>query len=208
MLSAYRNCGHQMFRRYLKKDIPYVETPEIKWGNDVHLAFERRVGSKQPLPPPMAKWEPFAAALDNRNAVTEQKLAITKTGRSTGFWDADCFFRGKVDVTLLQSPVAGILDYKTGSSKFEDPFELETGALLLKAKYPELTTIKGNYIWLKEDRVGQAYDLSRFRATWNEINRLVGLIENDRKNDKFEKRQSGLCSWCSVSDCEHWRPRQ
>jgi len=209
MLSAYKNCGHQMFRRYVKKDIPYVETPEMKWGKDVHTAFEHRVGSGKPLPTIMQQWESFAAPFDSRGAVTEQKLGFTHEGRSTGFWDSDCWFRGVVDLTLKNGSTAYINDWKTGGSKFEDPFELEIGALLLKAKYPELKLVRGSYTWLKENRVSQPYDLSRFRDTWDEINRLVELVEEDRKVGYFEKKQSGLCQgWCDVKDCEHWRPKR
>jgi hypothetical protein len=203
-LQAYRNCAHAMYRRYLKKDIPYVETPEMKWGNDVHSAFEHRISSNRPLPITMQQWEKFATPYDGRAAIAEQKLGITKAGRTTGYWDSDCWFRGRVDLSILSQDRAFINDYKTGGSKYEDPFELEVGALLLKAKYPELTIIKGTYTWLKENRVGQLYDLSRFRDTWNEINRIIGKIEAD---NEFEKHQSGLCGWCDVRDCEHNRKR-
>jgi PD-(D/E)XK nuclease superfamily len=207
MLSTYKNCGHQMFRRYVKKDIPYVETPEMKWGKDVHLAFEHRVGAGKPLPETMHQWEQFAKPYDGRQVFTEQKLGITREGRPTGFWDADCWFRGIVDLTLKSESKAFINDWKTGSAKFEDPFELEIGALLLKAKYPELTAVQGVYTWLKEHRVSKPYNLSEFRATWNEINRLVTKIEADRVLGEFEKKQSGLCKgWCSVVDCEHYEP--
>ena len=209
MLSTYKNCGHQMFRRYVKKDIPYVETPEMKWGKDVHAAFEYRVSSGQPLPTSMNQWEQFAKPFDGRHAITEQKLGITKEGRSTGFWDADCWFRGIVDLTLKADAKAFVNDWKTGNSKFEDPFELEIGALLLKAKYPELTLVQGTYTWLKDHRVSKPYDLSDFRATWTEINRLESKIEADRALGEFEKKQSGLCKgWCEVKDCEHWQPKR
>ena len=53
-----------MSRRYIVKDQPYVESPEMKWGNDVHSAFEYRVGSRKPLPDNMMQWEQFAAPFD------------------------------------------------------------------------------------------------------------------------------------------------
>jgi len=207
-LTAYKNCGHAMYRRYIVKDQPYVETPAMKFGNDGHTAFEHRVGSRKPLPAEFQKWEAFAAALDGRDAIVEQKLAITRQGRPTGFWDSDCWFRGKLDVVIRSSQKAYIRDWKFGSSKYEEPFELECGALLLKAKYPEITMVRGDYVYLKEARIGQSYDLSRFEDTWNEINRLVALIEGDRAVGEFEKKRSGLCGWCSVSDCENYKPRK
>lgn len=204
ILNQYRNCGHAMFRRYIKKDIPYVQSPEAKWGDDVHVAFEHRVGSGKPLPTTMQQWESFASPFTNRGAIVEQKLGITVKGQPTGYWDADCWFRGKVDLSLLSGDKGYINDWKTGGSKYEDPFELEVGALLLKARYPELTLVKGHYTWLKENRVGQLYDLSRFQDTWKEINRLVDKIEADRRTGEFAKNKTGLCGWCDIQDCENW----
>jgi len=204
ILNQYRNCPHALYRRYLKKDIPYTQSPEAKWGDDVHVAFEHRVGSSQPLPTTMQQWESFARPYDGRGALTELKLGMTKEGRSTGFWDSDCWFRGKVDLSIFSDEKAFINDWKSGSGKYEDPFELEVGALLLKAKYSELKLVKGCYTFLKDNRVGQLYNLSRFRDTWNEINRIVGRIETDRLSGEFEKRKSGLCGYCDVKDCENW----
>lgn len=205
ILNQYRNCGHAMFRRYVKRDIPYVQSEAAKHGDEGHQAMERRIGSRQALPEKFAYCEPFASAFDGRNALVELKLAMTREGRTTGFWDKDCHFRGKADCAVIGGTKAYIRDWKFGSSKYEDPFELETNALLLKIKYPELEVIRGDYCYLKENRIGQSYDLSRFQATWNEILRLVNLIEADRRSGAFEKRRSGLCGWCDVKDCEHNR---
>jgi hypothetical protein len=157
----------------------------------------------------MDQWEQFARPFDERKAITEQKLGITKEGRPTGFWDNDCWFRGIVDLTLKSDAAAYVMDWKSGSSKFEDPFELEIGALLLKAKYPEITTASGTYGWLKENRISKPYDLSDFRATWVALNTLVQRVEADRISGEFEKHQSGLCrGWCDVKDCENWQPKR
>lgn len=209
MLTAYKNCGYQMYRRYIKKDLPYVETPEMRWGKDVHSAFEYRVAAGKPLPESMNQWEQFAKPFDGRQAITEQKLGITKEGKPTGFWDSDCWFRGVVDLTLKAKHKAFVNDWKSGNSKFEDPFELEIGALLLKAKYPELTIVQGSYTWLKENRVSKPYNLSDFRATWITLNTLIQKVEADRQSRYFEKKQSGLCQgWCDVKDCEMWKPKK
>ena len=51
-------------------------------------------------------------------------------------------------------------DWKFGSSKYEDPFELEVGAVLLQAKYPKATKLVGRYVYPVENKLGQMYDLS------------------------------------------------
>lgn len=203
ILSTYGNCPHQMFRRYIAKDQPYVETPEMAWGNAVHSAFEHRVGGHKPLPFNMQDWEEFAQPFDNKGAVVEQKLGINAQGCSVGFWDGSVWFRGKADLAIVQGDTAYINDWKTGKSAYEDPFELETNAVLLHAKHPGLKRIMGSYTWLKEKRVSQMYDLSNTTQTWATMCRLMAEILERKKTGEFEKKKSGLCGWCSVEDCDN-----
>jgi hypothetical protein len=203
-LKGFINCEHAMFRRYIKKDQVYRETPEMTWGNEVHDAMEKRVGKGKVLPDKMRDWEKHAAPFDQYQVICEEKLGMTSGGRATGFWDNDVWFRGKNDVTVMLNDKALLTDWKTSDPKYEDPFELQTNALLLKAKYPNLRTIIGRYVYLKHDHTGRMHDLSDFKGTWAEINRLMNLITEKRKTGNWEKRKSGLCGWCSVEDCEHW----
>jgi hypothetical protein len=217
ILNAYKNCAHQMARRYVIKDQPFVETPEMAWGNKVHSAMELRVGAKQPLPVDMQQWEQFCTPFDfitdidntgKRSLAVEQKLGVAWNMRAVDFWDKEVWFRGKIDVNVINGNKAYIADFKTGNSKYEDPFELATNAVLLKAKYSGLTRICGSYIWLKENRVGELHDLSDVTKTWAEMKRLMGEIEEKKKSGQWDKTKSGLCGWCSVHDCEHWRERK
>lgn len=205
-LNAYENCPHAMFRRYIKQDIPYVESPEMAYGTKVHKALEYRVGQGRPLPEEMRKWEKFATPFDNRQATTERKLGCTNKGKPIDFYDktGQVWLRGKVDLAIEGATTAYMADWKTGKSSYESPFELEIGALLLKANNLALRKVVGNYVWLKEDRVGQQYDLSGFMTTWDKVNEIVARIEHDKAEGEFPKKKSGLCGWCSVKDCENW----
>ena len=205
-LSTFKSvCEHQAYRRYIKKDIPYVESEAMAWGKKVHSAFEQRLGDqRRPLPSDMRQWEGFATPFEKYKVITESKMGMTERARQTGFFDSDVWFRGISDAAVLQSDKAFILDFKTGGSKYEDPFELATNALLLKVKYPELKKIVGSYAWLKENRMSQQYDLSDFKGTFMEITRLMNLVAEKRQSGEWIKRKSGLCGYCSVSDCENW----
>lgn len=204
-LSCYENvCPFQYFNTYILKTVPYVETPERKWGNDVHAALDKRVATGQPLPPNMAQWEPYAAAFDGKGARAELKLGITDTGAVSGYWDKESvWLRGRVDVALINGTSAYILDWKTGGSKYEDKFEIGVYALLLHASQPSLISIKGTYAWLKENRLGQPYDLSNTAETWRKVKDIVQRIEQDRARGEFEKRKNPLCGYCHVKSCEH-----
>ena len=203
LLNNYANvCPHQAYRKYVKRDLPFVESAAMKFGNDAHSALEYRLGGK-PLPPSMQQWEPIVAAFDGRGATAEQKLGIRIDAKPCGFFDDGVFFRGKVDVTVIQGNIAMIADFKTGNSSYESSFELETNALLLHARYPHLQQITGFYIWLKESRVGKPYDLSDTNQTYQTIFELVKKFNADKNAGDWEKRKSGLCGHCDVKDCEN-----
>lgn len=203
MLNTADTCLHRCYRQYIKRDIPYVETPEMKWGNDVHTAMEHRLGGK-PLPVKMQHWEPLASAYADRKAKPEKKTGITKEGKPTGFFDRDVWLRCKIDATMLNSTAVYLADWKTGGSRYEDPFELEIQALTLKAAIPAITRIAGHYVWLKENRIGGTHDLSDFNATWAKVNNKIEVIEDCMETGEWPKTKGPLCGYCGVKDCENW----
>jgi hypothetical protein len=202
-LRNYLNCPHAMYHRNIAKTYPFVMTEAVEYGNKVHKAFEERIGGRKPLPPEMQKWEHFVVPLES--GYPESKLGMTREGKPVGFFDHNVWFRGSIDVLLSneEGTKAFIADWKTGGSKYEDPFELEIGAVLLQAKYPKVKKIVGRYVWLAEDRLGQMHDLSATETTFERMKHLMDEIEHDRRNDWFEKRKSGLCGFCPCVDCEN-----
>lgn len=203
ILNAYQNCAHAMSRRYIVKDIPYVETDAMRIGNEAHAALEQRVRDGKPLPDTMEQWEALAAPLVGYKPKVELKLAVSADGLGARYFGNDAWLRGRADVAIISAKRAYILDWKTGNPNYEDSFELEINALLLKANFPELDFIHGAYGWLRENRISRPYNLSHFNTTWNEIRKIVRQIEHDRGRGKFDKKQSGLCKHCDVRDCEH-----
>ncbi len=206
LLNAFRNqCPHQGQATYIDKTTKYVETPERKFGNDGHDALDLRIGQGKPLPEAYRFCEPFAAPFDGLGAVTEGWLQIGADGKACDRFAKNKFGHGKVDLVVIRGDIAFINDWKFVSDKalkYEDPFELSIFALLLKAKYPQLNTIKGNYTYLKQGRTSQIYDVSDVGATWNEVCGLMETIYNWRKIGEFPKKRTPLCGWCWRFDCE------
>lgn len=208
-LNTYENiCPHQMYRRYVKKDMPFVGSPDTEHGNAGHTALELRLGGK-PLPQPLETMEPVAASLTARRAVAEQQMGLTVDGKVTGFFDKNVWYRGKIDAHIVQGTVAYIGDFKFGKTMREDPLELELNAVMIHARYPHLTKFVGQYLW-GPDRYGtrQSFVAGPMHPLdtgngWRTMRRIAAAIENDRKADEFEKRKSGLCGWCPVEDCQH-----
>lgn len=199
-------CAYQAYRTYIKRDIPYVETVARAKGNRVHKAMDQRIKG-QALPDDCREYEKFAVPFDGKNPVSEQKLGVTAQGKPVGFFDNAAWGRGTLDVTLINHQTAYIADWKTGRSDYEKPFELQVHAVLLHAKHPHLKTIKGQFIYLGENRTSVVYDLSDTRHTWKVIGDIMSNVERNLQTQKFEKRQGPLCKYCSVKDCEWNRNR-
>jgi hypothetical protein len=203
-LNCYNSiCAHQFYRRYIKRDIPFVETPAVKHGNAVHAAMEQRLVGEKPLPAHLRHHEEILTPF-KREGLTlhaELKLAIADIDQPVDFWHKDAYLRGKLDCVLMDSNRAFIADWKTGKIR-ENPFELEVGALLLQINYPNIEYVVGNYVWLTENKIGKKHDLSDTAATWDKVNEIIMRIERDRS---WEKRPSGLCGYCDVLDCEYNR---
>lgn len=210
MLDAYENCNFKGYRKYLAPErIPYVEGPAQAWGNKTHKALRDRIAHGEKLPKDMEQWEWMAAQLLPQRPMTEWKLGIRADGSSCRFHDCeDGDGRGTLDVAIVKGTVGVLFDYKTSSKPREDPRELAIQALLLKAKHPELQRIIGHYVWLADNRVGKAHDVSDTQATWRRVQSIVANIRTKWAADFWPKNENPLCPWCEVpnDECEFRRP--
>lgn len=209
LYNNFENCPHKAYHIYVVKDIPRVETPEMKWGNDVHSAMEHRVADGTPLPDAMAAGEPLAAtlhALKERYPVqVELQLAMDASGKPVPYKAYDrAWFRGKLDVVVrdAENVAAWINDWKTGKVR-EEPFELETNALLLKVNYPTLAEIVGNYFWLQTGQKGMRYTLNDHSRVFGRLQALRSEMESYADKGEWPKRRNPLCGWCPVLSCEN-----
>jgi hypothetical protein len=207
LLNTWAICPHQCYRRYIKKDLPYVETPEMAYGNVVHKAMEQRLRGT-PLPDNLQKHEPLVIPIENVTKIAplkiepELKLGMRHDGKSCGFFDDSVFLRGVLDVPIVGRQAAALIDWKTGKPR-EDPYELEIGALLLQARYTNVKIIIGRYVWLKENRLGEEHDVSDTDRTWRSVRTTVGQISDAVQTGDFPKTKGPLCKWCNCFDCEN-----
>lgn len=201
-LRDWHNCPYKAYRKSIKKDLPkFVHTKESKWGDDVHKAFEVRIKHGTQFPPEMAKYEPLAAPLVAANASAERMLGITSAGSACDFFAPNVWLRGKVDVAVVRGSVAAIWDWKSGKRR-EDKDELEIHAVLLKAWQPMVQKIVAHFVWLQDNEVGPAHDVSDTEKTLAEVRSTMNTVQNCIEIEDFPKRPNPLCGWCDVMDCE------
>ena len=68
--NTLENCPHQAYHRYVAKTLPYVESPEMAWGNKVHAALEHRIKSGVTLPDEMVAAEGLAKQFHDMGKVS------------------------------------------------------------------------------------------------------------------------------------------
>lgn len=208
-LNTWHTCPHQAARKYIIKDLgKEPESPEMSYGNLVHKAFENRLKTGQWGPGVseqlQKEFEPFAKPLDDKGVKPEQMLGITSEGYAVGFWDGSTWLRGKLDAPVVGGNTALVFDWKTGKVR-EDPFELEIQALLLKARYTDLERVYGQYVWLKDGKLGEVHDCSDVTKTFIRVHGVMDQVKACTEIQDFPKTPGALCGWCPVTDCQHNR---
>lgn len=205
LLNDYENCPRKANERYIKKSLPYVETPAMAWGNVVHKACESRLTSGKPLPPDVAHLEGICKALETIGKVQgELQVAVNNIWQPCAFKADDVWFRGKIDVPVIVAPdKAFIFDWKTGKKR-EDPAELEIHAALWQTREPELREIKAFYIWEQECALGKLHEIDwgAISRTRVRLNSQMAHIKKAVETDYFPPRENPLCGWCDVTWCE------
>lgn len=210
-LTAYETCPRQFYRTRVKKDVVSEMGEEAKWGDMVHKKLEARLKDGVALPPELAKYEPLVAKLDAApgETLTEHKLCINNKFEFVDWFDKQAWCRGIIDVGKLGNDAAFLADYKTGKIK-HDLDQLKLFAALGFGRWPQLKRIRTAYIWLKHETIGKPEEFHRDQvpAIWQDFLPRVQRIEIAHEKDRWPVNPSGLCGWCPVKDCEHWKPRR
>ena len=202
MLSDFGTCPHRAFRKYVKKDLPREEkSPEQIYGTRVHEGLATAINACL-VQPSKEPWAQFVNPMIAAGAKAEVRLAMTRDGGPCGYWD-NPWGRGAADVVIRRGSTVVLYDWKTGKQR-EDPRELAIQALLLKANHPEITTVIGAYVWVKENKLGQQHDVSNFQRTYNGTLASTNAMHECEASGHWPKTKGPLCGYCPVRDCENW----
>jgi len=203
MLQDLSNCLWKGYRKYVAKDLPKEKkSPEQELGIHVHKAFETAINKCDVSTLPEI-YRPLAAPMIASGAKAEAKLGVDEEGRAADFWSARG--RGVIDVLIRPiAPVAVLFDWKTGKVR-EDNRELMAQSFLLKANYPEIKVVRGAYVWLVENRLGEMHDLTNTDRWLHGTRATLAKAQEALESGVWPKSPNPLCGWCPVKDCEHNR---
>lgn len=206
-LSDYLICPRRYYRRHIKRDLEREEKTEAQTaGTEAHEAFKSAIRRGTKLPKALTSYEPFVEPIrkvPEGQRFAELKLGMTEAGKPCDFLDHDVWGRGALDVLIL-GRTSVLFDWKLGKTR-EDPLELSLQALLLKAKYPDVTRIVGHYVWLRQNRLGKPHDVSDTVSTRAWVDEKLEEIAGRIETGAWPPDENPLCAYCNVHDCEYIR---
>lgn len=184
------------------------ETVHTIWGKEVHSAFEYRIRDGVALPAPMQQWAGIADRIDRLPGIklTEHKVALDSAFKPAE-WDTS-WTHGIIDVAVVASTTAAVLDYKTGKRKPTGQMKLYAGYVF--AHYPEVQKVETGLVWLKERKIDRAIiERSDMPVIWGDFVRRASRLQSAFERDSWPERPSGLCrGWCPVKSCKFNEPKQ
>ncbi len=210
-LTSFETCPHRHYETKIAKTIKEPPTPATEWGLRVHKAFEYRVGHDTPFPDELKQFEPIAAKIvkagEGKRVSVEQKLALSKDFSKRKWFDKDVWVRGIIDVSIEHGDKLFIGDLKTGRPT-PDSAQLKLTAAMSFAIKPYINRITNTFIWLKTgDTTTEKFTKDQAPEIWQEFMPRVQRLQQAVDVNNFPKKPSGLCGWCPVKSCEHWRDR-
>jgi len=207
-ISLFQQCPRKYHRLRIVKDI--VEPPQehLLYGTAVHRAAEEFIRDDKDLPPKFEMFKPQLTLMKvlKGDKYCEYEMGIRKDFTPCAFDDPDVWLRGIVDLLVVGSDSARIIDYKTSkSSKYADTKQLELLSLLVFKHFPNVKKIKAALLFLvSQDLVRAKYTEEQQSAAWIRWLDIVKSLEAAMKVDVWNPKPNFTCrKFCAVKDCEH-----
>lgn len=211
LISCFDNCPRQAHERWWLK-LPVEDTPELIAGHAAHKAIEAHIENDAELPANLSNVGAIISSFIARGGqyIAEHKCAVNRQLQGVPFWDKDAYIRGSIDFLFSQGPHAFVVDWKTGKKRDKE-LQLMLYALLVFAHFDsiqQVTTL--NYYINEREPFGEPRTWARSESAglWRHVLPLVHEIEQAEFDGKWPEKPSGLCGWCPVKHCQHWRVRR
>lgn len=214
-IKTFDQCPKKYYHLKVVKDVRDTPGEAADYGTAVHEAAELFVKDGTPIPEKFGYMKPIVDSLVaiEGDKHTELKLGVRKTPTGyapCSFFDKDVWWRGIVDLVIINGNTAYMVDYKTGkNAKYADTKQLDLMAGALFVHYPDLKTIKSALAYVVSNEFIKKVHVAEQRDEYltvfaDELDRL----EHAQLSGVWNPKSSPLCGWCPVVECEHHRPRR
>tara|TARA_R110000868_G_scaffold160776_1_gene390554 strand:+ start:109 stop:783 length:675 start_codon:yes stop_codon:yes gene_type:complete len=214
-IKTFDQCPKKYFHLKVAKDIKDKPGEAAVYGTDVHEAAEVYIKHGTPVPEKYKIIRPIVEVLAKfpGEKHTELKLGVTKTVTSfepSGFFDKDVWYRGIIDLLIVNGETAHLVDYKTGkNAKYADMKQLDLMAGAVFVHYPEVQKIKSGLAFVVSNEFPKkTHTRDKLAEYMGVFSDQLGALSNAHKSGVWNAKTSGLCSFCPVVSCEHWKPQR
>jgi hypothetical protein len=211
-IKTFDQCPKKYFHLKVVKDVKDEPGEAADYGTAVHEAAELFIKHGTPIPEKFAFMRPIVEPLAKKKGTkaTEIKLGVTSDMKPCGFFDKDVWYRGIADLLILNGSEAWLIDYKTGkNAKYADIKQLDLLAGAIFIHYPEVETIKSALLYVvSQDMPRKIHHRQHLSTYMGVFETQLDQLEAAMDNGVWNANPSGLCGWCPVESCPHWRPRR
>lgn len=211
-LKTFQQCPKKYYHLKVAKDFKDQDSTATIYGKEVHKAAEDYIRDGTPIP---AKFGFLQETLEALNKIPgdkycELQMGLTVNLEATGFLSDDTWWRGIVDLLIVNGEEAYVVDYKTSkNTKYADMGQLDLLAAAVFAHFPQVKKIKSALIFvvcnefLKKHHVSEK--IKEYIAPYQfDLSRLETALENNVWN----ANSGPLCGYCPVTDCANYTKRR
>lgn len=207
-VKAFDTCPKQFYHVSVLRQFPYEETEAMRYGTEFHKAAEDFIRDGTDIPERFQFAAPALEALARKpgKKLCEYKFGLTEELEPCGFFDDNVWFRGIVDLAIIDGDMAYIVDYKTGkSARYAEKGQLELMALAMFRHFPEINHIRAGLLFvIANDFVKDTYLRSGQKDLWRKWISQYGKMEAAFDSGVWNPKPSGLCKrHCPVLECPH-----
>jgi hypothetical protein len=208
-MKDFQTCPKQFYHKTVLQEFPYVETPEMRYGTEFHKAAELFIRDGVPVPDKFA----FArGALEHLKAQPgekhcERKLGLTEDLQPCSFFDKAVWFRGVVDLAIIDGETATVIDYKSGkNARYADKGQLELMAMAMFRHFPEIRRVRAGLLFvIANELVKDKYAHDTQHKLWEKWLADYGRMQTAFETNTWNPKPSGLCrNHCPVKSCPHF----
>ena len=213
-IKTFDQCPKKYYHLKVAKDVQDKGSEATIYGNALHKAAEEYIKLGKPIP---GKFKYVLKSLEALEAIPGEKhcelrLAVAYDGeqyKPTTFFAKDVWWRGIIDLLIIDGDSAFLVDYKTSkNAKYADTTQLDITAAAVFTFYPQVKTIKSALAFVVSNEfVTKVHDRALQKSYYNTFEDPLARLEAAEKHGVWNANSGPLCAYCPVTACEHNRTR-
>jgi hypothetical protein len=210
-LKTFEQCPKKYYHTKVAKDVVEGDTQATIYGKSAHTVAEEYIRDGVPVPPAFSYMQ---STLDMLKAIPgdrycEFEMGLKEDLTPCKFNDPDRWWRGIADLLVINEEfgLAHSVDYKTSkSARYADTKQLDLVATGIFAHFPKIKRVKSALIFVvSKEFVKAEHTADNIEKYMEKPRQNVARIEAAMQNGVWNPKESALCRFCAVKQCEYNR---